>query len=114
MGVAGQVFDEDGNPVDNLVVELGGAIAGNPVVNMTITGDLDAYGRGSYEIQLGEQPLASVGTAWVRLYDLEGNPLSAPAYFNTSPSCNENLILLNFAPLSTIVQNPVYLPLINR
>jgi hypothetical protein len=114
MGIAGQVFDEDGVPVNNLVVELGGSIAGNPVAGMTITADSDAYGAGSYEIQLGEQPRASVGTAWVRLYDLEGTPLSAPAYFSTSPSCNENLIILNFAPLSTLVQNPVYLPLINR
>lgn len=114
MGLAGQVFDEEGAPVNNLVIGIGGSIAGNPITGIAITGETDPYGPGGYEIQFGEQPLASVGTAWARVHDLDGNLLSAPAYFNTSPSCDENLIVLNFVPLSTLPNESVYLPMIKK
>jgi len=114
MGVAGQVFDGEGAPMPDLVVEVGGSIAGQPATGLAVTGSSESYGPGSYEIKLGDTPLTSSGTVWAQVYDLDGKPLSAPIYFGTSDECTQNLVLLNFVQAYTLPDNWVYLPLIMR
>jgi len=114
LGVAGQVFDGEGAPIEGLVVEVGGSIAGKPASGLAVTGSSDSYGPGSYEIKLGDSPETSSGTVWAQVYDLDSLPLSEPIYFSTSSDCDKNLVLLNFVQSYTLPDKWAYLPIIFR
>ena len=79
---------------------------------LAITGSAPLYGPGGYEIKLGDEPLASSGTAWLRVTDLDGNHLSNEVYFSTYDNCGQNLILLNFAQARAPLTAGAYLPVI--
>lgn len=114
MGVAGQVFDTDGTPLEELVIEFGGTLAGEDVFGLTISGQTDAYGSGGYEFKLADSPVASKDSVWVRVYDFNGVPLSRDTYISTYDNCEQNLILLNFVQAYQTPTDWVYLPLIFR
>ncbi len=99
LGVAGQVIDINGAPVQGLLIEVGGKLNGNVVGNPTIlqaTGLAKAYGEAGYEVQLAEEPLESNGTIWVQVIDQAGLPLSEKIYFYTFDSCEKNLVIIYF------------------
>jgi hypothetical protein len=96
MGVAGQVFDGEGKPINNLIVEAGGILDGESLLGLSITGIEHGYGSGGYEIELGQQPSTSENSIWVQLKDIDGQPLSRQIYIDTASICDENLVLLNF------------------
>lgn len=96
-GVAGQVFDLSGAPVSGQQVQIGGTLAGSPVSLLSLTGLANAYGTaGFYEFNLGDTPIASNKTLWVQLLDQAGLAMSEKIYFETSDSCEKNLIFINF------------------
>lgn len=111
MGVAGQVFDRNGNPVTGIVVKVNGQIGTNRINNQSTTGNVSAYGSGGYEIDLSAAPAASTGTLWVMLADSSGKQISPSYSFNTYNDCEKNLILFNF---TEDVPNKLYFPAINR
>lgn len=96
LGVAGQVFDENGEPVDSILVESGGFLNDQEVSFLTLTGMADGYGGGGYEIELADQPIASENSVWIQLLDQTNLPFSDKVYFNTSDSCEQNLVLIDF------------------
>lgn len=96
MGVAGQVFSADGQPVKQLVVEMGGALSGKNLSVLGMTGNNPVYGPGGFELEIASQPMATQGNLWLVLYDLSGNRLSELIYFNTYGDCERNLVLVNF------------------
>jgi len=112
MGLAGQVFDIDDIPIKDLVIEVGGTLGGQPIFGLAITGQSEAYGLGGYEIILGDEPIASDGTIWAQVFDLDGNAISSPTYFSTYAGCDQNLILLNFVQTYMIPSAWFYLPVI--
>lgn len=128
MGVAGQVLDVNGAPVtDFIAIEVTGQIAGLPVNQLTSAGMAPDYGPAGFEITLANQPLGSNGALQIRLYDANLKPLSAPVTFDTVPSCQENLILINFTANPASFPSPtpspvptatpaaeIFLPLITR
>jgi hypothetical protein len=95
-GVAGQIFDTEGEPVSGIVVVVEGALGDTPVDAVTVSGAAPAYGPGGYELQLGQQPIAAAGTLSLLLYDLDGVPLIQPLSFDTRAGCTQNLVLINF------------------
>jgi hypothetical protein len=100
MGVAGQVFDANGQEILNLVVTAGSDHEkNNPFEAEAITGTATAYGLGGYEIQLASQPVDSAGVFWVQVQDQGGQPLSEQIFFDTFADCEQNLVLVNFVPL---------------
>ncbi len=111
-GVAGQVLDIDDMPKKDVVVEVGGTLAGHPIFGLAVTGESTAYGPGGYEIKLGDKPIASDGDVWALVYDLDGNAISSPTYFPTYAECDKNLILLNFVQSYKLPVPQVYLPII--
>lgn len=116
MGVAGQVFSRNDQPVTGLIVEVGGTLGGSPVLLLSITGDSTALGPGGYEIKLADEPVASQGTLWLQLHDVMGKPQSEKVYFDTysgENECDQNLIIINFRELSTAPLEQ-YLPSIFR
>jgi len=112
LGVAGQVFDGRGEPVDQLVVEAGGTLDGQPIFGLSITGIVSGYGPGGFEIQLRYQLKSSVGTVWVQLKNEFAQPLSPKIFIDTFDNCNQNLILLNFVRADATPGNVIYFPII--
>ncbi len=96
LGVAGSVEDMDKSPLLGVVVRLQGDLIGTPIDMTTVSGVSPAYGKAGFELVLGEAPLPSTDTLYIRLYDQAGLPLSDSIYFSTSAECNENLVLVRF------------------
>ncbi|MDD5370826.1 MAG: hypothetical protein PHQ40_17225, partial [Anaerolineaceae bacterium] len=92
LGVGGQVFDLQGAPLVGASVLVGGKLAGKPVSLLTLTGTARQYGEAGYEVQLGNQPVASAGTLWLQLIDQAGLPLSGKVAFDTAEDCQKNLV----------------------
>ena len=109
-GIAGQVFDESGQPVMNVVVKAGGTWNGSNVNQITLTGSAAQYGAGGYELTLGSKAINSTGTAWVQLYDTATNPVSPRINLNTYADCTMNLAVINF--VSTAGGYRYYVPLV--
>ena len=98
LGVAGQVFSEDGDPVLNLVLVATGRLNGKSLNLTAVTGIPEAavYGPGGYEIQLADDALASSQSLTIQVYDLQGNALSEAFVFDTYADCSKNLAIINF------------------
>jgi len=96
MGVAGQVFSLNGEPVIGLAVELGGSLTGMDIQLLSLSGAAIQYGPGGYEFTLSDEPIASQDTLYIRLLDQAGLPFSEKVFFSTFDDCEKNLILINF------------------
>ena len=111
-GVAGQVFDLDGNTMDKIIIETGGLMDNKTFFGLSLTGkDLD-YGPGGYEIQLPGEPMESTATVWVQLKDSSGGELSPKVFIDTYENCKQNLILLNFIANDVIPDTVLLLPIL--
>jgi hypothetical protein len=102
LGIAGQAFDINSQPLTKLVVEAGGSLLDKPVLGIGVTGNAQMYGPGGYEIQLNTFPAISRGTVYVVLYDLQGKQLTDRIYFDTSDRCDQNLVVINFVETARI------------
>jgi hypothetical protein len=96
MGVSGQVFDAQGNPVPNITVKLSGTLNGAAVSQLGMTGTSKIYGPAAYEIVLGGQAIDSQASLVVQLLDGNSKAISMPATIDTFQDCQKNLILVNF------------------
>ncbi len=102
MGVAGQIFNKNGQVQKEIVIKAGGSINGVAVIEdmvMPLTDpEIDlAYGPGGFEITLAIKVAATDAEAWIQLYSLTGDPLSERIYLVTYDDCLKNLILMNFS-----------------
>ena len=96
MGVAGQVFDMDRNPLVGITVHVEGQLAGQLVNQDSVTGSNPRIGEAGYTINLSDHPIASDGTMWIQLKDTAGLNLSNQVYFSTSTKCDQNLVFINW------------------
>ncbi len=98
LGVGGQIFDENGNPVINLVVWMRGSISDTPFETIVLSGTAegDKYGPGGYEAVIHNAVLDTSGIFSIQILDLNGNILTDQVFFDTYAQCNQNLILINF------------------
>lgn len=110
-GIAGQVFDMNGVPMKNLVVQAGGKWNGSTISVLGMTGLATGYGEGGYELVLGGSAVDTSGTVWVQLFDLSGNAISDKVVISTSSDCTKNLVLLNFKQIDSSYST--YLPLVS-
>ena len=97
LGIAGQVFDNEGFPVSGILVETGGMLGETDISGLTLTGMAPVYGDGGFEIVLRDSPISSDGDIWIQLSDQANLPLSEKIYFQTYDSCDSNLVKINFA-----------------
>jgi hypothetical protein len=81
MGVAGQVFDKDRNPLVGISVHVEGQLAGQLVDQSSLTGSNPRIGPAGYTVNLSDHPIASSGTMWIQLSDTAGLDLSEQVYF---------------------------------
>jgi len=101
LGVAGQIFNAEGQVQKNIVIRAGGEINGTPVIEEMVMPlaepDIDlAYGPGGFELTLADAVADTESEVWIQLFNLEGDPLSEKIYLSTYEDCLKNLILLNF------------------
>lgn len=98
MGVAGQVFDTEGNPVRDILVTVKGTLGDEDINKFIFTGLApEEYGEEGYEIVLSDRTVASQNSLYIQLLDQTDNlPLSDQIFFNTYDDCDRNLILINF------------------
>ncbi len=97
-GIAGQVFDQDGNPISNLIVRVTGEYNGKPVTWLALTGtkDTKAYGPGAFEVYFGDKPLDSTRKLRVQVFSPFFKTLTYNFYFDTFSDCEKNLVIINF------------------
>jgi hypothetical protein len=97
-GIAGQIFNNNNQTVNNLIVNLKGKLGSATIDKVAVTGIPEAnfYGPGGYEIKIGDKPIASEDTLSIQVFDLKGNNLSKTVSFKTFSDCNKNLIIINF------------------
>ena len=102
LGVAGQVFDLNGSPLQNIVVAVKGTLNGSTISLIALTGYPAslAYGPGGFEVQLAQTVIASSNTLTIQLFDVSGKALSDAVLFTTYASCTKNLILINFSAVT--------------
>jgi hypothetical protein len=74
-GIGGTVVDVNGSQVVGTVVVLA-ARWWNTVEQQTVTGINKEYGQSGFEFVLGNAPVASKGTLYVQLVDLQNIPMS--------------------------------------
>ncbi|RJQ42590.1 MAG: hypothetical protein C4545_04365 [Anaerolineaceae bacterium] len=98
MGVGGQIFDGNGNPVINLVIWIRGSIEDVPFETIVLSGTAEGnkYGPGGYEAIIHNIPLETSGIFSIQILDLNGNILTDQVFFDTHDRCDQNLILINF------------------
>jgi hypothetical protein len=97
MGVMGQVFDLENAPILNLSVHLVGELEGVGEIDLwAITGSAPDVGPGGYLFNIADHPIASEGTLWIQVDDGGGTALSEMIYLDSSESCSENLIMVNW------------------
>jgi len=114
LGVAGQVFNKVGQPVEGLIIEAGGNLGGQNILGLSITGFEDLYGPGGYEIKLWEQPVLSTKSVWIQLKDSSGGLLSEKVFLDTVDDCNQNLTILNFVEVDPLPASIFYFPLVRK
>lgn len=110
-GIGGQIFDENGSPVIGLMVKVSGTFDGHPVLEYVYTGSSERFGPGGYDLQLSDR-LVSSQSIRIQLLATDATPLSMPFMLRTYDTCQQNLLVVNFAPIS--VDHPVYLPRVSR
>ena len=111
-GVGGQVFDTNDLPVTGVIVEVGGKLEGSDLLRLTITGGSQTLGTGGFEVPLTDHVVASTHELYIQLFDLDGKPLSDQYFFDTYPSCDQNLVLINFVAVIGEYSHFQYFPVI--
>lgn len=92
MGVAGQVFDLNGEPVASGAYLVW--VTEGEINQQVFTGSALAYGPSGWEVFLYDRP--RVTTHRIQLFSPSGTPVSEVYEFTTRASCNQNLVLVNF------------------
>jgi hypothetical protein len=98
MGVGGHVLDSDNTPLTGYGIQLGGTLDDVPKNMETISGSAsDLLGTSGYLFDLADHPIASEGTLWMQMVDVDtGDPLSERIYLTTYDICSKNLLLVNW------------------
>ena len=94
LGIAGQVFGIDGDPLDGIAI----VVKGENFDNLFITQFVAQYGLGSYELQLNNEPIEAEFE--VQLFSVSGDVLSNVVVIRTASSCEENVTILSFIQVS--------------
>lgn len=96
MGVGGQIFDLNGEPITDLGIHLEGEVGGLRVELDALSGSAPELGPAGYVFNVSDRPIASDGTLWIQVNDTAGVPLSDQVYLTTTESCEENFVLVNW------------------
>ncbi|GAB4476983.1 MAG: hypothetical protein Kow0088_15330 [Anaerolineales bacterium] len=113
-GIAGQIFDMAGIPVNGLIIEVSGTLGGEEYLGLGLTGLARAIGPGGFEIKLADHPFNSDHALRIQVYDQNGTQLSESFPLTTYNDCQKNLILINYILLDQSLKEKIFLPVIGR
>lgn len=65
LGVVGQAFNKDNQPVSGLIVEVDGVLEGRTLLILGISGGAPDLGQGGYELVLSDHTVESHGSLWI-------------------------------------------------
>lgn len=99
IGIAGQAFDADNSPRNNLVVVVDGKLGDKDINLTTNTGTAILYGPAGYEITIALKPQDSEDSLTIQLFSELGQPLSEKVSFATHAACEKNLAIVNFVEM---------------
>jgi hypothetical protein len=91
LGIAGLVFDKEGNPITGLPVAINGGGFQNRI---TYSGHAPDYGESGWEHFLDNQ--VKEGDFTIQLYNNRGEPISDQIQVHTRADCRGNLIMVIF------------------
>lgn len=114
MGIGGQIFNLQGEPLVNYLVQVEGELGSQQVSVLGLTGGAPQLGQGGFLLEIAAQPIESSGMLYLKVLDLEGRILSDKVFITTYPDCERNLILINFSQLPAGMDNTIYLPSISN
>lgn len=112
IGVGGQIFDLDGQPVQGWTVVVTGTLDGEVRQWLGLSGLNTAFGPAGYEIELGDTPRETSGVFTIQLRDAYGQPLTEVVPFDTHENCQANLAMINFVQSHAI--SKLYAPVITH
>lgn len=113
-GVAGQIFNSTGEPVNGLIVEINGEVNGTPFLGLGMTGTSLLIGPGGYEIQLFDKPYNLNNSLYLHIFDRHGNQLNETLPLVTYNDCQKNLVIINFTLLNQPLKEKIYFPFVSR
>jgi len=93
LGIAGTVFDGQGNAAEELIVHVEGP---DGFSIDALIGTKPEFGPAGYEVTLASSPIDTDLLYTVQLLDVFGNPISESYPVTTFDDCDRNLILANF------------------
>ncbi len=96
VGVAGQVFDQSGAPLEGVVVVVKGYFNGILLDAQTVSGLHQAYGQSGFEVKIGDLSADTNNALTIQLVNSKFEALSAVYPLTTYNDCQRNLILVNF------------------
>ena len=108
VGVAGQVFDRNGAPLEGVVVLVKGYFNHKLIDVQTLSGLQKAYGEAGFEVQIGDLSADSQNALTIQLGNSKFEALSEVYPITTYDDCQRNLIMVNFQAVSDAYQ--AYLP----
>ncbi len=114
LGVAGQIFNSSGSPVNGLIIEANGRLEGHEVLQLGLSGLSRPIGPGGYEIPLFDRPIDSNGALTLRVLDQNGSQLNETLSLTTYNDCRKNLIIINFVLLDHPLVEKIYFPILLR
>jgi hypothetical protein len=96
--IAGRVLNAKNQPVQSLIVKMGGGLPGKSFVPpaISLTGVVRSYGESGFEFDTGVAPVDSSKTLWVQLFTQDEKSLSDKVFITTYKDCNKNLVLVTF------------------
>lgn len=114
MGVGGQIFDLQGLPMTNYLIQIEGELDSGKISLLALTGGTPQLGPGGYLLEIASHPIESSGKLYLQVLDLAGRVLSDKVFITTYSECEKNFILLNFSQTLVNMNNTIYLPSITR
>lgn len=85
----------------NYIIKVTGTYGDETISMLSVTSLIidKPYGPGSYEIIFGDEAIKTNDTLSIQIFDSAGFAVTNKLKFDTSASCDNNLIIMNFSEL---------------
>jgi hypothetical protein len=112
LGISGQIFNILDQPLsEQMVLHVKGTLENEIIDILTIVPENNFFLPGGFDIRLADLPVASSGTLYLVLYDLDGNQVSDKVFITTYSDCMKNTIIVNFVEIPP-VHALIFLPFV--
>lgn len=111
-GVAGQVFDENSEPVWGDLVWIFGSLENQIISVFAVSGGSNQMGPGGFEVTLADHLISDGADLYLQLLDVTGVPISGIVRLPIQTNCEQNLTLLNMVGM--VLGYDIFIPQIRQ